>query len=208
MLHQNLKEVYYFVLYPLSKVLRPIYRAHYALARGKKDKVHIGCGPHYIKGFVNIDSNFQRKVDYLLDVRCGLPFPDNSMEFIFSSHMMEHLYINEAIELLRDCHRVLKSDGYMRLTLPDFEFAFRILAGDENSEFPRRFVSRQGQAVNFMFCDGQHKYGYTKEIIKELALELGFSSVAPAPDDEQNIPNVHELDPGGSFSVYLFKART
>jgi predicted SAM-dependent methyltransferase len=204
-IHQNIKDAYYLLLYPLSKVLRPIYRAHYKLARRKRDKTQIGCGPNYIEGFVNIDANLQRKVDYLLDVRCGLPFPDNSISFIYSCHMLEHLHITDAINLLKECRRVLTPDGYMRLTLPDFEFVFRILAGDEQCDFPRNFTSRQGQAINFLFCDGQHKYGFTKEIVQEVALQLGFSKVVTATADDSNIPNLQAIEPPGSFSVNIFK---
>ncbi len=203
MVHQNFKDVYYLLLFPLSKILRPLYRAHYKLKRKKPERTQIGCGPNYLPGFVNIDANFQRKVDYLLDVRCGLPFPDNSMKFIYSCHMLEHLHITEAIELLKECRRVLAADGYMRLTLPDFEYVFRILAGDDECDFPRQFTSRQGQAVNFLFCDGQHKYGFTKEMIEELAKGIGFASVVSANGHDQNIPELHE--PGGSFSVNIFK---
>lgn len=186
-------------------VLRPIYRLHYRWFRRRQLKTQIGCGPHYLNGFVNIDANFRRRVDYLLDVRSGLPFPDNSIEFIYSCHMIEHLHINEAIKLLSECHRVLMPKGYMRLTLPDFEFVFRILAGNEESQFPRRFVSRHGQAINFLFCDGQHKYGYTADLIEELALQLGFAKVVAAGSKDQNVSNIEEIEPGGSFSVNLFK---
>src|SRR5215475_8397740 len=141
---QNIKDAYYMLLYPCSVVLRPLYRLHYSMSQNHRDKTQIGCGQHYLNGFVNIDANFQRRTDYLLDVRAGLPFPDSSMEFIYSCHMLEHLHVTEAIRLLKECHRVLKSEGYMRLTLPDFEFVFRILGGDEESSFPRRFRSRHG----------------------------------------------------------------
>lgn len=175
------------------------------MSQTHRDKTQIGCGQHYLDGFVNIDANFQRKTDYLLDVRAGLPFPDGSMEFIYSCHMLEHLHLTEAMRLLRECHRVLKPEGYMRLTLPDFEFVFRILEGAEESHFPRRFRSRHGQAINFLFCDGQHKYGFSKEVVEELALDLGFSKVVPVDTRDEHIANLADIEPGGSFSVNLFK---
>lgn len=175
------------------------------MSQNHRDKAQIGCGPNYLKGFVNIDANFQRQTDYLLDVRAGLPFPDCSMEFIYSCHMLEHLHVTEAIRLLKECHRVLKAEGYMRLTLPDFEFVFRILGGDEESSFPRHFRSKHGQAINFLFCDGQHKYGFSKEVVEELALELGFSRVVEAGPADENISNIDHIEPSGSFSVNLYK---
>ncbi len=205
MIHQKIKESYYVLAYPASRLLRPVYKLHYRTFRSDNLKLHIGSGLHYLDGFINIDANFQHKVDYLLDVRVGLPFPDNSLSFIFSSHTMEHLYVDEAIKLLEECRRVLKPSGYMRLTLPDFEFALRIVSGQEASDYPRHFDSRLGQAINFLFCDGQHKYAYTKEIMYELGPQAGFSSVEVAPSEDPNVLNLQAIDPGGSFSVNLFK---
>ena len=119
--------------------------------------------------------------------------------------MMEHLHITEAIDLLRECRRVLADEGYMRLTLPDFEYVLRILSGDGQSNFPRNFQSRHGQAINHLFCDGQHKYGFTKEVVEELALELGFSKIVSADIEDPNIANLPAMEPGGSFSVNLYK---
>jgi predicted SAM-dependent methyltransferase len=204
-IHQNIKDVYYLLLFPSSKVLRPFYRQHFRLFGAKRDRAHIGCGKNYLPGFVNLEANFQRKCDYLLDVRAGLPFPDESLVFLYSCHMLEHLHITESIALLKECYRVLKRDGYMRLTLPDFRFVLQILAGEESCDFPRSFKSLEGQAINHLFCDGQHKYGYSREVLEEIALPLGFSKVESANGNDENIPNLTEIEPGGSFSVNLFK---
>lgn len=204
MIHQNTKDIYYVLFYPVSKVLRPLYQLHYK-SFGAKRRAQIGSGLHYMQDFVNIDANFRRKTDYLLDVRAGLPFPDNSIEFIYSCHMLEHLYIDEAVNLLRECKRVLTDAGYVRLTLPDFEYALQILEGQATSDFPRRFTSRHGQAINHMFCDGQHRYAFSQEVIQEMAAELGFSAVERASGTDVNISNLKDIEPGGSFSVNIFK---
>ena len=205
MIHQNVKDLYYVLLYPCSKILKPLYRFHYRAANGQRKKVQLGCGPNYLEGFINIDGNFQRKTDYLLDVRAGLPFPDNSIDFLYSCHMMEHLHVTETIQLLKECRRVLAPNGYLRLTLPDFGYIASIMAGEGLSDFPRKFSSRQGQAINHLFCDGQHKYAFSREVIEEIAQEIGFSRVSPAEPDDIHFPSVQLSEPGGSFSVNLYK---
>lgn len=193
------------MLYPCSKVLKPIYRLHYRLVNKQLNKAQIGCGPNYLEGFINIDGNFQRRTDYILDVRAGLPFPNESIDFLYSCHMLEHLHVTEAIQLLRECKRVLSPGGYLRLTLPDFNHIAAILAGEATSEFPRRFNSRHGQAINHLFCDGQHKYAFSRELIEEIAKEVGFSSVKPAGMQDSLISDLPLQEPGGSFSVNLCK---
>jgi predicted SAM-dependent methyltransferase len=204
-IHQNLKDLYYVLLYPCSKVLKPLYRLHYRIANKQRNKAQIGSGPNYLDGFINIDGNFQRKTDYVLDVRVGLPFPDNSIEFLYSCHMMEHLHVTETIRLLKECWRVLVPNGYLRLTLPDFNFVAAIMAGEGTSHFPRKFNSREGQAINHLFCDGQHKYAFSKEVIEEVAGEVGFSRVSAAGAEDSHIANLRLIEPGGSFSVNLYK---
>jgi predicted SAM-dependent methyltransferase len=127
------------------------------------------------------------------------------MQFLYSCHAIEHLHITESIKLLSECRRVLSPDGYMRLTLPDFNFIFEILAGTEKSEFPREFRSVQGRAINHLFCDGQHKYAFSKELIEEIAEEIGFTKVASAGVQDNNVPNLQQIEPAGSFSMNLYK---
>ena len=204
MVAQGIKEFYYLLLYPLSKVLCPIYRVRYQFKRNPPRKVHIGSSYKLLPGFVNIDGNFQRRPDCTLDVRAGLPFPDDSIEFIYSCHMLEHIYVYEAIVVLRECHRVLRPGGYVHLTLPDFNYVFDILQNGAVATFPRPFKCREGQAVNWLFCDGQHKYGYTHTVVAELAEKAGFARVEPASLNDPHIPGLIE-DPGPSFSTNLYK---
>lgn len=44
---------------------------------------------------------------------------DNSFEGIFSEHVLEHFYVDEAGQMLRECFRILKPRGYIRLSVPD-----------------------------------------------------------------------------------------
>lgn len=190
---------------PCSRVLKHIYALHYRRNRSNRRKVHVGCGKNYLDGFINIDANFQRRVDYLLDARVGLPFPDESIELIYSCHMLEHVHITEAVEILKEWLRVLSPSGYVRLTLPDFNHIFQILAGSTSSLFPRSFGSLQGQAINFLFCDGQHKFAYSPELVRELALMVGFGKALPAEEVDCNIKGIEQTEPGGSFSVNLYR---
>jgi len=201
---QSIKDAYYGILFPLSKALRPIYRLHHTRRNGRVRRVQLGCGPKYLDGFINIDGNFQRRVDYLMDIRAGLPFDDDSIEFIYSCHTLEHLFITDALTVLGECRRVLRPDGVLRLTLPDFLHAQRILDRKETSTFPRSFASPEGQAINFLFCDGQHKFAYTPEVIREIALNIGFRRVENATVGV--VDHVGSMDePAGSFAVNLYK---
>lgn len=51
----------------------------------------------------------------------GLPIPDNSVELLYCSHVLEHLALNECYKALRNCYRHLKPGGIFRLVVPDLE---------------------------------------------------------------------------------------
>lgn len=54
-----------------------------------------------------------------LDIRKGLPYGTGIVDLIFSSHMFEHLTYAEGLSLLRECRRVIRPSGGMRLIVPD-----------------------------------------------------------------------------------------
>lgn len=206
MISQNYKDFYFGILYICSFILRPLYSVHYFLFKRKHTKAHLGCGPNYLPGFINIDGNFNRRVDYVLDMRAGLPFPAYSMEFLYSCHFLEHLTIDDAMCVLKECARVLSPNGVFRITLPAFEHALAISEGSQPSEFPRKFSSSSGQAINFLFCDSQHRYAYSVESFKEIALACGFESAEEGAVNED--PRIAPLnEPEGSFVMFLKNTR-
>lgn len=110
-------------------------------------KLHLGCGPITPSGWINVDGSWnawlskrgwlagllrglkvvpQQDSDRqwnsnikIHDVRRPLPFPDNSIAAIYASHLLEHLYLDEAVRLLRECYRVLSHGGFLRVVVPD-----------------------------------------------------------------------------------------
>lgn len=109
-------------------------------------RLNLGCGLHAPVGWVNIDRTpglILRKTPRVKlvfrrlrvldpahmvewppsvvrhDLRRRLPFVTSSVDAVYSSHTLEHLYLAEARALLTECLRVLRPGGILRLALPD-----------------------------------------------------------------------------------------
>lgn len=176
MLKQSIKDVYFllnrYLVLPNTWLLGLKYRNARCL------RLHLGCGDDYRAGLLNVDGNLSRRKDAWLDLRNPLPFADRSASLIYCSHTLEHLFPEEAIRLLGELRRVLADNGVVRLAVPSFERCLDIAAGRDVSTWPRQFADPRSQAINYLFCDGQHKYAYCFETLAEFARIAGFSSVA------------------------------
>jgi len=84
-------------------------------------KLHIGCGNRYIPGFVHIDIRKLPHVDYVTSADKLDMFDDNSVDLIYSCHVLEHFGRQQIEHVLKEWHRVLKVGGILRLAVPDFE---------------------------------------------------------------------------------------
>lgn len=146
--------------------------------------IHLGSGSNYIEGMTNVEGNLLRKKDLWLDLRNPLPFANESAEFVYCSHTLEHLYPDEAVRLLKEVRRILTATGVARIAVPSMEFALDIASGRSTDLFPRSFKDPLAQAVNYLFCDGQHKYGYSQGLLEEFAEQAGFADVRKCPDLE------------------------
>lgn len=72
-------------------------------------------------GWVNLDSSADFPGVITHDLRRGLPFPDENFDAVYGSHVLEHLEPDAAARLLRECHRVLRPEGIVRIVVPDLE---------------------------------------------------------------------------------------
>jgi len=82
--------------------------------------LNIGCGSNFHSDWINLDLYKSKYVTYH-NIKKKLPFLDNSVDVIYHSHVLEHLTKEEANKFIKDCFRVLKPDGVMRVVVPDLE---------------------------------------------------------------------------------------
>ena len=90
-------------------------------ASGASVKCNLGCGARHHPDWINIDFQGDGTFVYAWDLRDELPFPSQSCDVVYSSHVIEHFDRAGAIRFLFECRRVLKSNGLIRIVAPDLE---------------------------------------------------------------------------------------
>jgi len=91
-----------------------------SLALARQTRLHLGCGGNVLSGWANVDLEGSHPV-IEWDLTRPLPVHKGSFDYIYSEHFIEHIRFQEAKALLRDCHRLLKPGGRIRLSTPDLE---------------------------------------------------------------------------------------
>ncbi len=137
-------------------------------------KINIGAGKtNFGKDWIHVDlANFP----HIDEHHESLPFhADNSVDLIYSSHMIEYLDRTEIVPLLQDWYRVLKPGGILRLAVPDWQKLIFIY-----SHKGGRLKDILGPLYGRMNVDGQniyHKTVYDYEDLFDLLKSVGFKNV-------------------------------
>ncbi len=135
-------------------------------------KLHIGCGSKYIPGFIHIDVRQLPHVDYVASAENLDMFDDNSVDLIYSCHMLEHSPRNEVENVLKEWYRVLKPGGIVRIAVPDFEKIAEIyLKTKDLNSLLGLLVGRQDYLENTHYLVFDFKY------LSDILTNIGFKNV-------------------------------
>lgn len=165
----------------LTKVQVPVAtrRAKQLSTSGSPLRLHLGCGDTYIEDWINIDlARPGRKQDLDWDLRHGLPFPDSSVEAIFSEHTLEHLALDAALVLFKECAQTLRPGGIMRISVPDLEYHVRqySISSDQPQSGAVRLLT-PALILNELFYFHGHRTMYDYPMFDLLLTHSGFQSV-------------------------------
>ena len=150
-----------------------------------KNKIYleIGAGNKAGKnGWTTIDMT--ENCDIFWDLRKGIPFPNESVSKIYSSHFMEHLSYNEGQKFLNECFRVLMPGGLFSICVPNAKIYIEAYI---NSTINLSKYCRYQPAYNnttkidyinyTAYMDGHHKYMFDEENLLHILNSKGFKKV-------------------------------
>lgn len=151
-------------------------------------RLHFGCGPARRNDCLNID--LHPAADVALDARNPLPFRSASVDYIYSSHFIEHLDGAELLRHLQECRRLLVPGGVLRLCVPDFAASMRAyLNADEErlarlrQDFPlseaqagqpAELIDASDYLTRGLLEDGSHRLLLDADKLRRLLAYCGF----------------------------------
>jgi len=166
-------------------------------------KIHFGGGKDKLKGFLNTD--ILGKIP--INMAKNLPFPSDSVDIIFSCHVIEHLYHKQFRAFIKESLRILKEGGLHIIMTPSLirlidalyynkELKPILLKGHEKLAGveldPATFLNRM---MNTYYG---HRFLHDLESISRIAKTVGYSnsriiSISEITDDIiKNYANIRE----------------
>jgi SAM-dependent methyltransferase len=88
--------------------------------------LNLGCGRRYHSDWVNVDFRSTGPGVIAHDLNRPLPFPTGAFDAVYHSHLLEHLPKKYAPLFLKECFRLLKKGGVLRVVVPDLEQIVRL----------------------------------------------------------------------------------
>ncbi len=146
-------------------------------------KINFGCGANRLEGWQNYDC----------EVDISLPlvgqFPDDSADFIFAEHVVEHIEYEEALNFFGECKRILRPGGVVRICVPSIE---RIMLHADADYI--NFIQRHGWtkiegvrgAMDAILFNHGHRAPWTDGLLKASLFYVGLEPEQCDPNQSRH----------------------
>jgi predicted SAM-dependent methyltransferase len=191
-------------------------------------KLQVGAGFTLLDGWLSTDIHPQYNGSAFLDATKPFPFEDGSLDYIYSEHMIEHVPWKDGLFMLRECRRVLKPGGAIRVATPDLRVLLDLYTNKEDPRIQQyihwvtdRFlvgvrVYKSQFVINNAFRNWGHQFLYDAEVLTMALQEAGFEDIREMPSGQSEDPHLQGLechnkgiqaDEMTNFETIVFEAR-
>ena len=178
-------------------------------------RLHVGCGLNILDGWLNCDLNPKRPDVLPMDATKRFPFDDGKFDYVYSEHFVEHIDYAGGQNIFRECYRILKPGGIIRITTPDLAFLVGLYSKNQTDQqrayiewATKNFIknapaARDVYVINkFFYCDWGHQFIYDKESLAAALSSAGFIKLTFHQVGEseheylKNLEHVHRMPEG------------
>jgi predicted SAM-dependent methyltransferase len=201
-------------------------------------KLNVGCGKTVPDGWVNIDKSPSVLLSNLPRIRSALrrvgvltpeqaagipagvihanvtkriPLQDAGADYVYSSHMIEHLSRWECLRFAQECKRVLRTGGVLRLATPDLqlmarEYLSRSSPFNGSARTPadafcmeyRAYSNSQlkpvKNAIRKLVGADYHQWLYDHESLSALLRDAGFIDITLCSYRQGTVPDLEAVE--------------
>lgn len=182
-------------------------------------KVNLGSGPNSAPGWINYDwgvlaylSKHKSIRGYLIkagalnksydrewpkiklvNLKRRLPLNSDSVDYIYCSHLLEHLEKWEALNLLKECFRVLKRGAFLRVVVPDIDKLIK--KRTDGDSFCRQWwgYEKDVERLANYFIRG-HQWMYDEKSIVNILKAASFRKIEVLGFRKGMVPDINKLD--------------
>jgi len=175
------------------------------LATNPVRKLQLGAGTTALPGWLCTDVTRVAAHVVYLDATRTFPFEDGAFDYVYSEHMLEHVSWHEGLFVLKECRRVLKPGGTIRIATPDLAVILGLYGGDGHDEgqeyikwitdlyVPGVNAYKASFVVNNAFRNWGHQFLYDGDLLVSALQQAGFTNLrrcAPGESSDQNLRGI------------------
>lgn len=183
----------------------------YYLQSHEVKKLHLGAGSNILEGWLNTDMSTQSDKVVYLDITDPLPFQDGTFDYIYSEHLLEHVSHEQGISHLKECYRVLRKNGRIRIATPDLQFLINLYTCKEKTEAQQRYIRwtvdkvfpltgfyYEAFVLNNFFHHWGHQFIYDARTLEDALRRVGFEEILPVRVKKSEDPHLENLERHGN----------
>jgi predicted SAM-dependent methyltransferase len=196
--------------------------------------LNLGCGLSIAQGWINIDNSPNARLarypwirwtlwklgilsDRLYsvgwsdsiqtyDLKQALPYKDSLVDYVYTSHFLEHLELKDSQRLMSEVFRILKPGGIVRVVIPDLALGARqyvaaIEANPDDANAAHEFVD--WLQLNRPGLRDPHLWMYDAASLSAMLNQVGFSDVVVCEYRKGRVPDCDVLDNRPEDSLHL-----
>ena len=132
------------------------------------------------------------------DLTDGVPFCNDSIDVVYTSHFLEHLNKDDGYKFLENIFRSLKEGGMLRLIVPDLDIAIQRFNNNEIDSTQDLFFYTSDD-----YDFSMHKYNYNFSTLSDKMSKIGFKNIVKMGFRDGECPDIDYLDLYPDHSLYI-----
>lgn len=174
-------------------------------------KLQVGTGNNLLDGWLNTTLYPIAKGTIHMDLTTRFPIPDNSFDYVFGEHVIEHIPFDDGTTMLSESFRVLKSGGRIRLATPNLAQIIKIYSqpdGEEQQRYIKWIMDtfrphigeyNPAHVINQSFHGWGHAFIYDKPTLKKAMEDAGFVDVTLCQPNQSDDPTLQGIEQHGDY---------